>query len=359
MTCRILQGHTDLVRTVAFSPNNSPMLVSGSFDNRIVFWNAKTGNSTCTHETCSRILSANFSPDGKTLAVGSSDNTIDLINVSPNGYIQCLRGHTSWVRAVAFSPDGKTLASGSDDCLVRMWNAKTGDCCRVLAGHTDEVLCVVFSPDGEFLVSGSRDRSVKFWSTQSGKIVNNRLFVDVVRSIAFSPDGKVLAVAHGATIGLWNADVNGFISLLQPPNNLSCNINAIFSISFSPNGKLLASASTDFMVRLWSVAASKCNRVFHCQDESYCVAFASTGKALACGFAGSTVRLWSLLEYSKLCAALQLFCVGVAPYVLMDVADFSTAVQHNQSIDAESAMLHFEKFAFINALLQRRNRREK
>jgi WD40 repeat protein len=335
------------------------MLVSGSFDYQSVFWNAKTGTPTCTHETCSRILSANFSPDGETLAVGSSDNTIDLFNVSPNGYIQCLRGHTSWVRAVAFSPDGKTLASGSDDCSVRMWNAKTGNCCRVLTAHLDEVLCVVFSPDGEFLVSGSRDRSVKFWNAQSGKIVNSRMFVDVVRSIAFSPDGKVLAVAYGAAIGVWNANVSGCISLLQPPNTWSCNVNAIYSVSFSPNGKLLASASTDGCVRLWSVAASKCNRVFYFQHELYCVAFASTGKVLACGSACAKVRLLSLLEYSKLCAALQLFCVGVAPYVLLAVADFTTAQQQRQSIDAESALLHFEKFAFINALLQRRKRREK
>ena len=88
-----------------------------------------------------------YSPDGARLAVASSIG-IWLYDTQTYQEIALLTGHTSWVGSVSFSPDGRTLASGSWDNTIRLWDVETGDHIRTLTGHTDPVYSVAFSPDG-------------------------------------------------------------------------------------------------------------------------------------------------------------------------------------------------------------------
>ena len=107
------------------------------------------------------VLSVAFSPDGKTIASGSSDNTIKLWNLEGKE-LRTLTGHSNWVWSVAFSPDGKTIASGSYDKSIKLWNLE-GKQLRTLTGHSKGVLSVAFSPDGKTIASGSSDKSIKLW----------------------------------------------------------------------------------------------------------------------------------------------------------------------------------------------------
>ncbi|MEZ4607675.1 MAG: hypothetical protein R2865_12985 [Deinococcales bacterium] len=85
----------------------------------------------------SPILSLSYSPDGKTLASGSSDNSIILWDSSTGEKLRTLAGHTGYVLSVSYSPDGKTLASGSsDNRAIILWDSSTGEKLRTLAGHT-------------------------------------------------------------------------------------------------------------------------------------------------------------------------------------------------------------------------------
>ncbi|UCH96128.1 MAG: AAA family ATPase, partial [Candidatus Aminicenantes bacterium] len=95
--------------------------------------------SPSSHSHSSTVSSVAFSPDGKTLASGSYDNTICLWDLGSQKETATLTGHSSAVTSVAFSPDGKTLASGSYDHTIRLWNLVSPKETATLTGHSEPV----------------------------------------------------------------------------------------------------------------------------------------------------------------------------------------------------------------------------
>jgi ABC-type multidrug transport system ATPase subunit len=91
-------------------------------------------------------ISLAWSPDNKTLAIGSMDHSVRLLDTSI-GKVTTLRGHTEPIYSLAWSPDGKTLATGSWDRSVRLWSAD-GRAISTLGGHTGYIAGVAWMPDG-------------------------------------------------------------------------------------------------------------------------------------------------------------------------------------------------------------------
>jgi WD40 repeat protein len=316
---RILQfshAHAGSVDSVAFSPDGKT-LASGSFDNTIVLWDVSQpaapkpiGDPLKAQATS--VLSVAFSPDGKTLASSSLDNTIVLWDVSqpaaPRPIGDPLKAHTDDVSSVAFSPDGKTLASGSLDANVILWDVsqpaapkRIGD---PLEGHTNSVYSVAFSPNGKTLASGSNDNTIILWDVSqpaAPRPIGDPLkaHANRVRSVAFSPDGKTLASGSwDKNIILWNVgDAHAPTPLSDP---LSGHNSDVKSVTFSPDGRTFAS-SDDNTIILWDVSNPRAAKPIgeplttHA-NRVWSMAFSPDGKTLASGGANDTIILWDVSD---------------------------------------------------------------
>ena len=95
----------------------------------------------------------------------SSTSTSPSLPLSVGPTLYTYRGHSGIVYAVAWSPDGKRIASGSADATVQVWDAADGSNMYIFQGHSDRVFAVAWSPDGKRIASGSADATVQVWKT--------------------------------------------------------------------------------------------------------------------------------------------------------------------------------------------------
>ena len=254
--------HNDWVCSVAFSPDGKLLVSAGGSE----FTPARNGNKTSAeiklwdvaakaergHLTghTNKVFSAVFSPDGKTLATGSADQTVRLWDVATMTERAVLKGHSDAISSVAFSKDGDTVASASWDRTVKLWDATTGAERGSLQGHEEEILAVAISPDGRTIATGGADWTVRLWdlTTQQEQAVlkGHR---GTVYCLAFSADGQTLATGSGdETIKLWN------VAARMERTTLRGHRSGVTAVSFAPGDKTLASAGMDDPVRLWELA---------------------------------------------------------------------------------------------------------
>ncbi|MGO9463319.1 MAG: WD40 repeat domain-containing protein, partial [Isosphaeraceae bacterium] len=132
----VLQGHAHAVESLDFSPDGKLIASAGGVTVRI--WDVASGKiSGAPIHHSPEVLCVRFSPDGKLLAISDGDSgrlhseslaaEIVIFDVAARAEVLRLRGHTNSIYALAFSPDGKTLASGSMDQTVKLWDVESGD----------------------------------------------------------------------------------------------------------------------------------------------------------------------------------------------------------------------------------------
>ena len=208
--------------SVARVPNTARLLVASS-ENKIFELDASQANPTVQeradhgrYATCVRLI-------GNTVVSGGYDNRLIWWDLQNNRSIRTTDAHTRQVRQLAVSPDGTKLASVADDMKCKLWNTANGEMVREMRGHeertpthfTSMLYCCAFSNDGTKLATGDRVGRVCIWNVANGErlstvevpslytwdAVQRIRSIGGIRSLAFSPDGTQIAVGGVGQIG--------------------------------------------------------------------------------------------------------------------------------------------------------------
>ncbi|MEW2397824.1 helix-turn-helix domain-containing protein [Streptomyces sp. NPDC046862] len=237
-----------------------------------------------------RLGAAGFSPTGRALAARAmKDGVVIEVRDVATGRLRQNRALGA-IRAV-FSPDGTRLAVAGGKGWVRIWHFSTGALHTVRTGHGRPVRTLAFTPDGRTLavvnVEDSGGDQVTLLDAATGR--TQRTIKPSSRSpltLAFSPDGRTLATASASNglVETWDAR----IGRLQDSFSVSADVE---SLAFSSDGRTLATSSARG-VQLWDLATSQLRRTLPTRSPGV-VAFSPDGRTLAIS-TGHTVELWNV-----------------------------------------------------------------
>ncbi len=294
-----LKGHTGWVGGVAFSPDGKT-IATASADHTAKFWDAATGKELTTLKAHDDIVSAvAYSKDGTHFATAGFDGTAKVWTAGTRELVHTFEGGRGALLAVAFNPNGRALAAGGIDGNVRVWelDGKAKAEGRVQRTHDSWVNALAYRPDGEGLASVSSDNEVRF-NPSIGKLLTIRPKIGEVRSVAFTPDSKLLAAGtrYGVT-KVWDNDGHEVASLKGK------HTGDVWAIAFSADGRTLAVGDGDWNkpsdVVLWDTTTWKERARLKHTNEVLCIAWHPTKPVLAAGAWDKTVKVWDVSELLK------------------------------------------------------------
>ncbi len=304
--------HTENVNELTFSPDGN-FLASAGDDDKVVVTNVNEGGDTSfiLYDDVG-LFSVAYSSDGKYIVTGNAVGSVKIWDASPISMYESgnLAAQRFAITGLIYSPDGTHLVtsdSNPDEPVQNIWDLASGAAAQMTDSDAS-IASLDFSPDGKTIVAGSyyTDCKLIFFDATSGKKMN--VFHDPaceesggsnsIYDVTYSPDGKSIAAAEGASrAAIWDTVSGEVIQSFD----VTGEGGFVYSVAFSPDGKLLATGDELTLVTIWDIAAGK--KVSALKGHTgwvYSVAFSPDGKRLLSGSADGTAIMWDMTTGEKL-----------------------------------------------------------
>jgi len=335
---QIYRGADYPLATLAVSPDGKLLATAGEHGTLVIF-ETQTGKllqrlqghhaeGNPRETTIRKIL---FTPDGTRLISAGNDKKLIIWQRKQNAfYQQTLTDFAQKVTALAISPDGKTVATGTTDNQVELWSLTDNQplqLMRAVIKATDTLQTtasvvindLAFNPTGDYLAGASADMAV-IWEVATGAILHNlKGHSGTVLSVAFSPDSQMLAAGcDNKTIHLWQI-------ASETPQTLIGHQKSILALHFLANGEQLISAGADRDIRIWDTRSGVTTRLLQGHNAAV-VGLSSYAGQLFSTSTDGTVRRWSLaLPFQQ---TLQLSDLAISTAIAPDLQYIAVGLQN-------------------------------
>jgi WD40 repeat protein len=271
---RELQGHTNVVYAIDFSPDGRT-LATGGWDGAIRLWDVASGAPLATVQGQGSVYALAFSPDGSQLLVGGggsriahrplqrfANEQVRLYRVvetkvaaaptRPHWKLKEVSRHRpgSIVYGLDFTPDGRRVVAGGDpqNQGMHVLDLASGEI-KSLGGQG---IRVEMFPDGRRIATSWISPAIQIIDIDSGEVLREMSHGGTVRALALSKDGKrIVSGGLDKLAHVWNTDT-GELELTFKQHD-----DWITQAVFSPDGSEIISADHDQHVRVWNTTTGQ------------------------------------------------------------------------------------------------------
>ena len=292
-----LDVHSNSVRALSFSPDGR-FLVSGSSDQTLRLWELSTQTQSLIGTHGQEVFSVAFSPDGKRIAsIDLDSTTVQIWEPFSRSTIDLQQDNQIMIWRILFSPSGDQIACTSfRDNRIRLYDTATETLKFALIGHSDGVQEMMFSYDGNQIASASMDQSIRLWDPRTGTkrtTLNcgwghpNRYIAGPV--LDFSPDGEQLASGSANhEVCVWDSRTGHL------HHRLKGHQKRVSLVRFSPSGKKVASIAEDQTAGLWDTMTGQLLGRFGTDGWPSSMAFSLDGVYFAWQSTDHSIMLYNL-----------------------------------------------------------------
>jgi WD40 repeat protein len=200
--------------------------------------------------------------------------------------------HSGRVNSVLFSTDGRLLASVGADSEIKLWRADAGELVNTLSQNKRVPHSIAFSPDGKMLASGSASptRNLLLYDVADGSLLRTvTAHNNGTTCIAFTPDGSLMISGGGDyTLKLWRVSDGALVKEFNQGAH-------VISLAVSPDGRVVASGDSSGKIKLWRLADEVQIGGFAAHTEYvFSLAFSANGSMLASGGGDESLKLWAM-----------------------------------------------------------------